>query len=238
MKRSTLLAAVLFCLTVVLFFPSYLPFTFFAVGAVLPSGIMGSITGKLGGIVGSSWKGINTAREYKIPANPQSPGQTLQRNRFSAIQSYASSLLSTVISTYWNPFAVKMSGYNYFIQQNIAALAATTYYLTTGNKLTKGTLEPVKTVAGVLSGGVVTFTWVKTCVGNGLVTDDITSIVVNKETFATYIEEGADTRNDQTSTVTCTGETDASKLIGFISCSRGTGSSFVVSDSVSAQVTA
>lgn len=205
--------------------------------AIITAGIMSTVKGKVGGIVGSTWKGINTLREYKIPANPQSAGQVLQRNRFATIQSFASQLLSTIITTYWNPFAIKMSGYNYFIQQNIAALAPTTYYLTTSNVMSKGSLEPVKTVAGTLSGGVVTITWDKQIIGNGSLTDNILLVVVNKETFATYVEDGTDTRDDETGNVTVTGETDATKLICFVSCYKGTGSSFVVSNSESAQVT-
>ena len=235
MKLKSFLA-IAAIVAVVIIEPELLFFGCIGIGAVLEGGLFGTVKNKLGGVVMSRWKGINTAREYKIPANPQTAAQTAQRDRFAQIQQFASNLLSTIVATYWNPFAVKMSGYNYFIQQNISELASSTYYLTTSNVMTKGSLEAVTNVQGSLAGAVVTITWDEDIIGNGLLTDDITSIVVNKETFATYIEENVDTRDAETSNVSCPGELDASKLICFISCSRGTGSSFIVSNSVAAQV--
>lgn len=205
---------------------------------VFQAGPFSTVKNKIGGIVCSTWKGINTAREYKIPSNPQTVAQTAQRDRFSAIQSYASQLLATIITTFWNPFAVKMSGYNYFIQQNINELADTTFYLSTTNLLSKGTLESITTPAGVLAAGSVSVTWEQNVLGNGALTDSVQLVVVNKETFATYLSSAALTRDDEAGTVVCTGETDATKLILFAIAYRGTGSSYIVSTSTSAQVTA
>lgn len=202
------------------------------------NGILGTMTGKVGGMVGSTWKGINTARAYVIPANPQTVAQMDNRDRFSAIQGWASNILATIISTYWNPIAVGMTGYNKFISVNKQALSADPFDVTVSNYVSVGSLESVKTVTGVLAAGSVTFAWSKTCIGNGLTTDAITVVVVHKTTKQTYISSAALTRNDEAAVLAVTGETVAADLLGFVIAKRGTGSTFTMADSVSCQVSA
>lgn len=83
-------------------------------------GILGAGKGKIGGVIMSSWKGIATIRSMPASvANPQTTGQTAQRNKFSAVVAVARLLLSELIATYWDPFSKMMSGYNLFIKRNI-----------------------------------------------------------------------------------------------------------------------
>jgi len=46
------------------------------------NGIMGTVTGKVGNVVGSTWKGINTVRAYAKPSNPQTEKQQQHRMLF------------------------------------------------------------------------------------------------------------------------------------------------------------
>ena len=87
----------------------------------LSSGILGPMIGRTGGVVGSNWKGINTVRVHQPNvSNPRTAKQVAQRTRFTAVQDVAKKLLSNVIRPLNDRFAVRMSGYNLFIQRNIS----------------------------------------------------------------------------------------------------------------------
>ena len=89
-------------------------------------GILGKVSGKVGSVVGSSWKGIATLRIYNnVVANPRTAGQIAQRSAFKEFSQLAKSLLVGLIKPYWDKKALRMSGYNSFIKTNLANGAAT-----------------------------------------------------------------------------------------------------------------
>jgi len=92
--------------------------------AKLVGGPLGSYRGKAGGTIGSSWKGIAVVKSMPLSvANPKTVAQTAQREKFAACIAAARLLLSDLITTYWNPFAKRMSGINAFVKQNIDCFA-------------------------------------------------------------------------------------------------------------------
>lgn len=87
---------------------------------VIKQGILGGFSGKVGGVVGSSWKGISVMKSRpQSVANPKTAGQVAQRNKFSNSVAFAGVILSNVIKPLWDRFASGMSGYNDFISSNI-----------------------------------------------------------------------------------------------------------------------
>lgn len=82
-------------------------------------------SGKLGGsLVYGSWKGLDVAREYVIPANPQSAAQTVQRGYFSdAVADWhttGATALEAADKLAWNRYAGvlgRMSGFNAFTRE-------------------------------------------------------------------------------------------------------------------------
>ena len=83
-------------------------------------GILGGLSGKIGNVVGSSWKGIPVLKTKPLSvANPQTTAQVAQRTSMTASVHYASLFNSGVIKPLWDRFASKMSGYNAWIQANI-----------------------------------------------------------------------------------------------------------------------
>ena len=84
-------------------------------------GILGPFTGKVGSVVGSSWKGVNYIKSLPGPNSSNSEDQQKQRSRFKAVVSFASSLLETLIRPVWNLSAGKMTGYNLFVKTNMPA---------------------------------------------------------------------------------------------------------------------
>lgn len=204
---------------------------------VILNGILGGVSGKVGPIIGGNWKGINYIKQYTIPANPRTPDQQAQRSRFAAVVLLAQALYSLIVVSYWNVFAVKMSGFNYFIKNNIKVLEDTTYHVTIDNVISKGPLESEEPVTSVLLAEVVTITWDKETIGNGADTDSIDLVVVNDETYEVFGNVDTLTRVDETGDVNVTGETDATKLIGWIVPKKGSGSAYTIGDSSSMQVT-
>jgi len=89
--------------------------------AVGKRGITGGLSGSVGGIVGSSWKGraVFKAKPLSV-ANPRTTPQVNQRTKFSAIAVFGSLILSSWVKPIWDRFSGDISGYNKFCSLNKA----------------------------------------------------------------------------------------------------------------------
>ena len=95
--------------------------------AVIKQGILGGFSGKVGGIVGTSWKGIGVMKAMPLSvANPKTSGQVNNRNRNTGVLRFAQEVGTTFIRTYWNRFAKGMSGFNDFMSVNYASFNGAT----------------------------------------------------------------------------------------------------------------
>jgi len=92
--------------------------------AKIRSGILSKTTGKVGGVVGASWKGINYIREHINPANPKSTAQQAQRAKMRIIVAFSKPLIAAVLNIYVDPLTRKMSGFNKLVKQNINRVGA------------------------------------------------------------------------------------------------------------------
>lgn len=88
--------------------------------AKIRAGILSKVQGKVGGVVGATWKGKNYLREHVKPSNPNTPAQQLQRSKMSVAVKAAGHFLGGVLTRFVNPFVKSMSAYNWFVKQNIA----------------------------------------------------------------------------------------------------------------------
>lgn len=129
--------------------------------AQIKRGILGGFSGKVGNVVGSSWKGIETMRALPISVlNPRTTAQVYNRNRFGYVSKFASSILSSLIKPLNDRFAQRMSGYNLFCSRNrdlfdeVGCLSDTNLVLCSG-KL--GTFE--MTSCEILTPGQLKVTW-------------------------------------------------------------------------------
>lgn len=88
--------------------------------ARLPQGILGGVLGKVGNVVGSSWKGIAILKSRPLSvANPRTTAQVAQRTKMSNTVAFAQAILSSVIKPLNDRFAQQASGYNDFVRRNI-----------------------------------------------------------------------------------------------------------------------
>ena len=129
----------------------------------LKQGIFGGLSGKLGNLIGSSWKGIATLRTKPLSvSNPNTSSQQEQRAHMTSIVSVAKTLLSAIIKPLWDRTAVKMSGYNAFVKANIGnyhggTISDFSQFVIAVGKM--GTTA-IHTLALSTSAHTVVFTWV------------------------------------------------------------------------------
>ena len=87
--------------------------------AVIKSGILGGVSGSIGNVTGSSWKGVAVLRTKPLSvANPNTPAQQAVRTPWASLTKLGSSITGAILQPVWNGIASKMSGYNMFLQKN------------------------------------------------------------------------------------------------------------------------
>ena len=197
--------------------------------AKFPNGIMGAFIGKIGGIVGFKIFGINAARTYVKPANPNTAAQQANRSVWAELVILMRQVLGSVIQLYWNPFASGMSGANLWMSVNKSATGSTLDYSLL--KMAEGSLEGAPITSAIYSGAGVTVSWNATPSGNGLDDDKSVAVVYDKVNKVAFITDGTEERQDGgTGVVVGTGRT-ASNLECYLFVHRGSGDTLEISNS-------
>lgn len=125
--------------------------------ATLKQGILGGVKGKVGSVVGSSWKGIATLRALPLSVtNPRTTAQVENRDRFSALIALATVILSALIKPLNDRFASAMSGYNLFVQRSKDAFLGDGTFVPANVILSRGKLgsTAISSVAATVDGEI------------------------------------------------------------------------------------
>jgi len=87
--------------------------------AILQNGILSTTTGKIGNVVGSTWRGKNVLKTHNpAPRNPRTVKQTAQRNIFSIVVAFITSMLYFVRAV--NVYSkVNLPAYNIAVSETI-----------------------------------------------------------------------------------------------------------------------
>lgn len=201
---------------------------------VIKQGILGGFSGKVGSVIGSSWKGIAVMKAAPLSVtNPQSAGQTAQREKMTGIVAAARILLAALIQPYWNPFAQKMSGYNAFVSENIDTFVSDVFTTYANFYSTRGSLlgVVVTNVASSAAGNTITVTWTNNSgTADALATDEMVFVVYNATQGYWIVDAGNDLRNGSPYAIPDAVMIAADALKVYTSCSRPNYSK--VSDSV------
>ncbi len=162
-------------------------------------GILGGLSGKVGNIIGGSWKGIDYIRiKPTSVANPRTEGQVNQRNKFTATLEFLQPN-NEFIKIGYKAYANKMSEFNaamsYILGNAIVGLAPNFSVDYSNALLSKGKLSrALNPSVDLTTPSQVSFSWDdNSAEGNANVTDKSMVLVYNpskKESI--YILDGAD----------------------------------------------
>ena len=158
---------------------------------VIKRGILGGFSGRVANVVGSSWKGIAYMKSLPLSvANPQTAGQTTQRNAFTAAVFAATSTLTTWIKPLWDRFAQQMSGYNDFVSRNVEFFVDGVLTVPSSLKASVGILfvSPILDLSASVGTGHIDIELSTANGTNGAATDDVYILVFNstKTTWKGY----------------------------------------------------
>ena len=93
----------------------------------IKQGILGGFSGKVGSVIGGSWKGISFMRGIAASvANPQTELQLAQRQKFSVMMSFLQPL-AAFLKTGFKNYAVKKTGINAAMGFNIQSAISGAY---------------------------------------------------------------------------------------------------------------
>lgn len=110
-------------------------------------GILGGFKNKVGSVIGSSWKGIDTMRSMPLSvANPNTAKQKTVRGNFKTLVTAASAVNSTLIRPYWSRFAKQMTGANAFVRENYDLFKNPAVLYSENAILSKGKLDNVTSI--------------------------------------------------------------------------------------------
>jgi len=206
---------------------------------VIKQGILGGFSGSVANVVGSSWKGIAVIKAKPLSvANPQTASQTTNRDQFSSVVKFAKAILVATIKPLLDRIAVKMSGYNLFVQLNKALFDDGGLITPADLVISQGTVGGVVDMEGVTNAGAdtVTITWTdNTGEGDSLATDIFHGVIYNT-TKDEAISVTADVARSVETKVMATPDTwadaDVKELYGAFRKADGSRSSNTSYDSV------
>lgn len=151
--------------------------------AVIKSGILGGLSGSIGNVTGSSWKGVPVLRTKPLSvANPNTPAQQAVRTPWASLTKLGSSITGAVLQPVWNGIASKMSGYNLFMQKNAQlAFSSLGEFLPLGLSVSPGTLPSAAVSVDELASATTMSFNVATALPSvqALTTDKLYAVVVD-----------------------------------------------------------
>jgi hypothetical protein len=130
----------------------------------ISQGILGGVSGKVGNVVGGSWKGIDYLRILPASvANPRTPAQMDQRSKFITVINFLQPIKDFIRVGFKN-YAVKMTQFNSAMSYNVKNAIAGTYpdyTIDYPNALvSRGGLAPaLNGAASSTVAGLVSFEW-------------------------------------------------------------------------------
>jgi hypothetical protein len=87
--------------------------------AIISQGILGGISGKIGNVVGGSWKGIDYLRIMPASvANPKTPAQMDQRSKFVTVIKFLQPMVE-FLRVGFKLYAIKMTQFNNAMSYNL-----------------------------------------------------------------------------------------------------------------------
>jgi hypothetical protein len=173
----------------------------------ISSGLLGPVSGKVGNVVGATWRGIDYLRI--MPANvsnPRTPGQLNQRAKFIMVLRFLQPLLD-FIKIGFRTWAVKMSAFNAAMSYNLRNAVTgefPDFDISFADVLvSRGSLRAVSGVSSTSpQAAELQVQWDDNSgMGNALATDRVMVVVYNSEKMDVRYEMDAGFRSDGQATI-------------------------------------
>jgi len=166
-------------------------------------GILGGFSGKVGTVVGSTWKDVSYMRALAISvSNPRTPKQQTQRGKFAMSMTFLRAIVPYIRVGY-HPYALGRTAFNaamsYILRHAITGSAPQLEVDYERVLVARGTLMPVFNAAAALKDNTLTLTWKDNSkMGDALSTDLAMPLVYNKARGTAYYDLEAATRAEGT----------------------------------------
>ncbi len=173
----------------------------------IKTGILGGFQGKVGTVIGSTWRGESIMRALpKTAAKVPTESQRIQRLKFKAVSEFLNPLRSTLSTYFGNDTGVK-SKYNmatsYHITNAVEITEQGTQILYPRVLVAKGTLFGFQNLTTTQSETVITLNWEdNTVFGNAKAEDTVNVVCYIEEVNTFYVFEGLANRDGLTASVT------------------------------------
>ncbi len=173
----------------------------------ISQGILGGVSGKVGNVIGGSWKGIDYLRIMPSSvANPQTAAQMNQRSKFVKVLNFLQPLTAFLRVSY-KQYAIKMTQFNSamsYILKNSVTGTYPNFFIDYPNVLvSRGTLTKAEGAALTSpQEAQVVVTWTDNSgTGDAKATDKSLLVVVDEDKSESVYEIGGATRSTGTLTL-------------------------------------
>lgn len=140
----------------------------------LQGGILGIMTGKVGGVVGSTWKDKNTLRSYRSSIAVNNTAKAVaSKNIFAECVAKAIQINGVIGRDLWQRFEKSQSGYNALVAQFRSAYDINNQFLPNALILSKGKIEETPILSASINAinKDITITWNTATTGYQLPSD-------------------------------------------------------------------
>lgn len=191
----------------------------------IKQGILGGFSGKVGTVIGGSWKGISYMRsQAQSVKNPRTDGQLSQRSKFALALSFLKPM-TDIVRTGFKLYANKQTAFNAAMSYTLANAISgdyPDYELNFASALiSRGSLTSATNGAATAAGGSVTVTWDdNTGIGTAKATDKALIAVLNADKGEAVTVSAGEARSTATQTVSVPADwmgEEVQVYLGFIS---------------------
>ena len=188
-------------------------------------GILGGFSGKVGNVVGASWRGISYIRSLpQSVRNPRTAGQRSQRSKFALALALLKPMTS-FLRTGWKLYAHRQSPFNAAMSHALANAIVGTYpdYSVDVSKVlvSRGNLQSASSATATAAGGNLTFAWNDNSgIGSAKQTDKALIAVLNLEKGEAITDTAGRERTEETQTVVLPADWSGDEVqayLGFVS---------------------
>lgn len=140
----------------------------------LQGGILGIMTGKVGGVVGSTWKDKNTLRSYRSSIAVNNTAKAVaSKNIFAECVAKAIQINGVIGRDLWQRFEKSQSGYNALVAQFRSAYDVNNNFAPAELILSKGKIEETAILSSTINSANkdITITWETQTTGYQLPSD-------------------------------------------------------------------